>query len=247
MRKISAITAGVCLTSIVMLASCKQQEPSPPPTPSTAPLAAATRPAPPTAGMGELPAGHPPIDGQAPAGLEVPKDDVHAGMQLLPKSGAARNFLEAPPTQFTGLVLTPPADWKAFDPAGGPMGPIAAFLLPAAEGTEGDTEARLTYYPGMKQIPLETNLDRWYGQVQQPDGRPTKEVAKVETIEAGGAKITITDMSGSIAGVAGQRMIAAAIEHPQGPHFLKVTGPEATLASQYDAIMQYLKSAQVQP
>lgn len=239
--------AGLALT----LLSCKRDEPVTPATPSLAPLAVAPTTAPgPVSPTATLPPGHPPIGDAATAQATPPKDDVHAGvpgMPGLPHADAERTFLDAAPTRFAGISLTPSAEWRAFDPGNNPMGPVAAFLLPAAEGAEGAAEVRLTHYPGMKNIPLEMNLDRWYGMVVQPDGKPTKDVARLETFDAGGAHITVADMSGSISGVANQRMIAAAIEHEQGPHFLKVTGPEATVAQWRDSVIAYLKSAKVEP
>jgi hypothetical protein len=248
MYRNSVTFVGVLIVALFVLASCKQEEPPPPPTPSNAPLAAAPKSTPPpTFDPGELPPGHPPIGGQTPGEPAVPQDDIHSGMQLVPKPGADRRMLDTAPTQFEGLTLMPPEGWQAFDPGASPMGPIAAFLLPPAEGAEGDTEARLTHFPAMKNIPVEANLDRWYGQVQQPDGKPTKEVATLGSFDAGGAKITVADMSGTINGIAGQRMIAAAIEHPNGPHFLRVAGPEATVAKWRDSVEEYLKSAKVEP
>jgi hypothetical protein len=167
-------------------------------------------------------------------------------MPVLPKSGA-RKMLDTAPTSFPGIKLTPPAEWQAFDASGTPMAPVAAFVLPAPEGATGEAEARLTHFPNMRNMPAQDNLDRWFGQVQQPDGKPTKDAAKVETFEAGGAKITVADMTGTIGGATEQRMIAAIIEHPQGPHFLKVTGPQATMARWADSVTAYLKSAQVEP
>lgn len=244
MRTMSNAMVAALVAAMITLASCKQEEPPAPPTPSTAPLASAPQSAPPAGGMGQLPPGHPPINGQNPAG--APAGDVHAGMPVLPQA-SDRKMLDKAATEFEGLTLTPPKEWLPFDASSGMMPPVAAFLLPPAEGAEGDTEARLTYFPNMINMPIEQNLDRWFNQVQQPDGKLTKDVAKVENFEAGGAQITVADMTGSINGVAGQRMIAAQIAHPKGPHFLKVAGPEATVAKWHDAIIDYLKSAQVKP
>ncbi|HRX84499.1 MAG TPA: hypothetical protein P5572_05715 [Phycisphaerae bacterium] len=242
MRTTSITMVAACFAAMFVLASCKQEEPPAPPTPSTAPLASAPKSTPPASNMGELPPGHPPIGGQDMGDAQA--GNAHSGMNVLPKSGE-RKMLDTAPTQFEGLTLTPPDGWKPFDASGGMMAPVAAFLLPPADGATGDTEARLTYFPNMHGMPAQMNLDRWFGQVQQPDGKATKDVAKVEEFDAGGAKITVADMTGTIGGQTDQRMIAAIIEHPKGPHFLKVAGPAATVAKWHDSVIDYLKSAKV--
>ena len=190
-----------------------------------------------------LPAGHPPMGGA------MGGSSNSGGMPAMRSALASGNekLLDEAPTQFAGITLTPPADWQPFDPGNGPMSPVAAFVLPKAEGDETNASARLTYFPGMRNMPqmVDLNLNRWYGQVQQPDGKPTSEIAKKSVFEANGAKITLVDMPGIIDGTPDQRMIAAIIEHPKGPHFLKVAGPTATVERWHEAVVNYLKSATV--
>jgi hypothetical protein len=187
-----------------------------------------------------LPPGHPPVGGAS--GGSAP---AAGGMGMPPAIPKEMKFVE-PTTQFAGVSLTPPAGWKAFEAGSGPLAPVAAFLLERVEGDSADASARLTYFPNMRDtVTLDSQLERWYGQVQQADGKPTSEVAKRETFEAGGATITVADMTGSISGVPDQRMIAAVIIHPEGPHFLKVQGPAKTIEKWHDSVIEYLKSAKV--
>ncbi|MCB9849832.1 MAG: hypothetical protein H6817_03930 [Phycisphaerales bacterium] len=255
MRRFALGVIPAVLVGGLLVSACSKDQPPPPPTPSSAPLAKAPTSVPQQM-SGELPPGHPPIDGMPSAQGKAPNDDIHSGMNqgmgqgmgqmsAMPPKDEDRTILDSAPTEFAGLSLTPPEGWKAYDASGGPMAPVAAFVLAKADGDSADGIARLTHFPGMKSIPLEMNLERWYRQVQQPDGSNTKDVAKMETIDAGGAKITVVDMSGNISGAEKQRMIAAVIEHPNGPHFLKVVGPEATMAKWHDSIIEYLKSAKV--
>jgi hypothetical protein len=253
LRSRTVVMLAPVLVGMGWVAACKEKEPPPPAAPSVAPLAKAPQKAPPVDPNASLPPGHPPIGGNTPPRGQAPNDAIHGGkpsmpgMPELPDADAAKDLLDKAPTQFAGITLTPPEGWKAFDAGQGGMAPVAAFVLTKPEGAAGDATARLTHFPGMKRIPLEMNLERWYRQVQQPDGKPTKDVAKQETFEAGGAKVTVVDMSGTIDNKPGQRMIAAAIEHAKGPHFLKVAGPEATVAHWRDSVMTYLKSAATQP
>ncbi len=214
----------------------------------------------------EMPPDHPPIDGvmtgrQNASGNGLPPGHPEVGGQAQPSGGAAggmpampgalpsgdEKLLAEAPTAFAGITLTPPAGWKAFDAGSGPMAPVAAFLLPGAEGDAAT--ARLTYFPNMRDMPqmVEMNLNRWYRQVQQPDGKATSDVATKNVFEANGATITLVDMPGTIDGTPDQRMIAAIIEHPQGPHFLKVAGPDATVAEWHDDVVSYLKSVELTP
>jgi hypothetical protein len=79
-------------------------------------------------------------------------------------------------------------------------------------------------------------------------------VAKTTTIESkSGLKITLLDVSGTyVAEVTpgstehfnkpGFRQLAAVVDTPNGPHFVKVVGPAATVAKWEDSVMSFLKS-----
>lgn len=154
-----------------------------------------------------------------------------------------------------GLTLRPPADWVSQPLSSNPMGPVAIFLIPAVEGDTEKTEARITWFPSMRNMPPEPNIDRWLQQVKLPDGStPKRDQAQITSLESNGAKITILDVSGRISGggpmmggtdIADGRMIAAIIDHPQGPHFVKLTGPKATVAHHVEAVLTFIRSAQV--
>ena len=75
---------------------------------------------------------------------------------------------------------------------------------------------------------MQANLDRWIGQMSQPDGRPSKDVARTTTLQTqSGLKVTVIDLPGTyIAEVApgsaerfnkpGFRLRAAVVETPKG-------------------------------
>ena len=52
-----------------------------------------------------------------------------------------------------------------------------------------------------------------------------------------------TDMTGGTGGQAQQRMIAAIVDHPQGPHFLKATGPADVVKKWSASIHTFMDSA----
>jgi hypothetical protein len=178
---------------------------------------------------------------------EMPRRDPHAAPA--PEGEA----IDAP-TQFEGLSLSPPEQWEAVRPEPSRLGPQftprAVFRLPSS--TDEAVTARLTHFPNMRHVPTAENLKRWYAEFRQPDGRTTADVAQQETFEVEGIKITLVDVSGTRMGRGGApqadyRMLAAVIEHPEGPHFLKVVGPQADVAQCRESVVQYLRSAKANP
>ena len=81
--------------------------------------------------------------------------------------------------------------------------------------------------------------------------------AKTEVIEvAEGVKATLLDLEGAYnpgmgagnphAGSrAGQRMLAAVLEVPEGPLFLKLVGPKALVSAQAEAFRAWIRSFRV--
>ena len=83
----------------------------------------------------------------------------------------------------------------------------------------------------------------------QPDGKATKDVAIVENFDLGEVKVLLADISGTttIEGAAtpDRRMLSAIVNHPRGPHFVKVLGPAKTVGKWRESVVAYLKSAEI--
>jgi hypothetical protein len=118
--------------------------------------------------------------------------------------------------------------------------PTAQYRLPKIEGDMEDAVAAVFHFRGAGGT-VDANLNRWYGQFVQPDGRPSAEAAKVKTAERNGLKQTTVDLSGTFvqsttpmgpvsAEKPNYRMLAGVIETASGPWFIKITGPEKTVA-----------------
>ena len=249
--------AVVGLFGAAVCTGCKPKEGPPPKAPKTAPLAEAVPAAPSGA---QLPAGHPPIDGgSAPsqaAPAKLPPGHPPIDMPQAPPAAAGKPAVGGEVETLVGIKLTTPKGWIPLAPraSGGAFSvkPAAAFVLPRAKGDAEDATVRVTHFPGMKNVPVSAQLDRWYNQFVQPTGKPTKDVAITESYAIGGATVTVTDIPGTMrsgqgGGKANYRMIAAVIEHPKGPHFVKVVGPSATIDKWKDSIIAYVKSVQVIP
>jgi hypothetical protein len=131
------------------------------------------------------------------------------------------------------------------------------FSLPRAAGDAADGEL-VVYYFGGSGGSVDANIDRWLGQMQQPDGRPSKVVATRESRTVNRLSIALVDVSGTyVAEVTpgnaarhnnpGYRLRAAVVETPGGPYFIKLTGPAKTVAAQAQAFDSFVSSLKYAP
>ena len=138
-----------------------------------------------------------------------------------------------------GLTFTPPSAWQT-RPAASSMR-VAEFVVPRAAGDSEDAEV-IIYYFGGRGGPVDANVDRWIGQMQQPDGSASKEKARREKLTINGLTVTTVDVAGTyIAEVRPGaterhnkpdfRLRAAVIETARGPYYIKMTGPAKTMAA----------------
>jgi hypothetical protein len=151
--------------------------------------------------------------------------------------------------QDAGLRYEVPASWERV-PAPSNMR-AAQYRVP---GAAGNAEAVLFFFGKGQGGTTEANLDRWYAQFTQPDGRPSREAAVTTTRTVNGLKVTSVDLQGTytpaaMGGAAAgpqpdTRMLAAAIEGPGGPWFLRVVGPAATVQAVAPAFDRVLLSVQ---
>ena len=130
---------------------------------------------------------------------------------------------------------------------------VAQFKLAKAEG-DGEGALLVIYYFGQGQGgSAQANIDRWINQIKQPDGQPSKERAKSETLTVNGLRVTTVDVTGNYAGGMSPdsapvdskslyRLRAAVVETPKGSYFVKLTGPEKTVAHWDQAYNDYLQS-----
>ena len=153
-----------------------------------------------------------------------------------------------------GLKFDAPSGWVS-RPASSSMR-VAEFVLPKIAGDAEDGELTLYYFGGQGGT-VQANLDRWMGQMAQPDGKPSKDVAATSTMKtASGLAVTLVDVSGTyVAEVSpgskerfnkpGFRLRAAVIETPKGPYFVKMTGPAKTIAKWNDSFVAFVKSLRI--
>ncbi len=157
-------------------------------------------------------------------------------------------------TSAATLNFAAPAGWKTVATSSSMR--VAQFALPRAAGDAADAEL-VVYYFGGSGGTVDANIERWLGQMQQPDGKPSSAVAKRESRTVNGLKVTLVDVSGTYVaemtpGAAQRhnspnfRLRAAVIETPNGPYFIKLTGPARTIAAAEKAFEQFLGSVKYQ-
>lgn len=134
---------------------------------------------------------------------------------------------------------------------------VADFTLAKAAGDAEDATVTVYFFGGQGGS-VQANMDRWIGQMAQPDGKPSKDVAKTSTVQtATGLKVSLVDVSGTyVAEVTpgsaerlnkpGFRQIAAVVETPDGPYFVKLTGPAGTVGQWKSSLDAFLRSLRVE-
>lgn len=133
---------------------------------------------------------------------------------------------------------------------------LAEFVLPRAEGDAEDASLVVTFFGGQGGT-VQANFDRWLTQMAQPDGRPSKDVAKTSTLKTNDLTITIMDLPGTfVAETApgssehfnkpGFHLRAAVIEGKGGPYFIRLVGPAKTIAKWDAAVQAFFKSLRVE-
>ena len=132
---------------------------------------------------------------------------------------------------------------------------VAQYKLPKAAGDAEDASLVVYYFGQGQGGSTAANVERWVGQIKQADGSAVKD-AKQEQFETNGLKLTTVDVSGTYVAEtapgsgtfhnnAGYRLRAAVVETPHGSYFVKLVGPEKTVAQWNDSFLGYLKSFQV--
>lgn len=131
----------------------------------------------------------------------------------------------------------------------------AQWKIPHAEEDKDDGSLVLYFFGEGKGGGVQENLDRWYAQFTQPDGRPSRDAATITMKTVNKLRITAVDLSGSYEGMGmggnkdapkpNYRMLAAVVEGEGGPWFWKALGPAATMAGAkngFDAMLASLEA-----
>jgi hypothetical protein len=159
-------------------------------------------------------------------------------------AGGGGGAITAGPTAEDGtktmgpVTLKIPKAWKESPPSSGMR--VGQFTI---DGAGGPAEL-IVYYFGGGGGSVDANLDRWYGQFEQPDGSPSKAKATREDRQIDGLDVTTVDVSGKFVAAVSpaapqgpkhdkpdHQMLAAIIQTSQGPLFFKMVGPRKTVTA----------------
>ena len=141
-------------------------------------------------------------------------------------------------TEAVGLRFTVPAGWTRV-PAASDVRAAQWRIPPSSDAQEG--ELVLFFFGKGKGGSAQENLERWYTQVTEPDGRPSRDAGVVTIRTINGLRVTSLDLPGTYRAMPaggggaeprpGSRLLAAVVEGDDGPWFFRAAGPEATMAA----------------
>lgn len=177
----------------------------------------------------------------------MPNDAAHAGVAkgtapsggapMAPASGGG-SMANTPVATAAGnaLTWTGPAHWQDKGASGMRKG---TFAISGDGGASA--ELAITAFPGDVGGEV-ANVNRWRGQVSLPPQSPEEVAKAVERLEANGLKISVVDMTGKDQAGKPSRLLGAAVPHGGATWFFKLTGPDALVAKEKDAFMEFLKT-----
>jgi hypothetical protein len=152
-----------------------------------------------------------------------------------PDTGAAPDT-GSPPTPPAALTWTVPADWQA-KPLGAMR--LASF---AVSSDAGDADISVIAFPG-DAGGLLANVNRWRGQLGLAPMAEGDLAGATTALEGtGGLHFTVVDFSGQMGGGGPTRMLGAILSFDDQTYFFKMTGPDALVARQKAAFLDFLKT-----
>ena len=242
------------IASVSVLNAC-QRGPAEPPAgsrPAAAPATPAANtgaPLDPHAGLGIAP----PSGNSAPP-LRMPGDNAGTApaMPGAPTGNTAQNAAEnAPPAP--DLVWDDPPGWRREPPSSGLR--RAQYKVNRVGADTQDAEMTVITFGAGQGGGIEANVQRWLGQIEQPDGRQTSDLAQRRSLTAHGMTVTIVEAPGRIRmsnpmsppGTVPTvfergRLLAAIVEAPSGMWFFKLMGGDQTVQSVRGAFDNLLRS-----
>ena len=132
---------------------------------------------------------------------------------------------------------------------------VAEFTLPRTAKDTEDAELAIFFFGG-RGGRVQSNIDRWIGQMTQPDGRSSREVAittplrtqsglKVSRRRQGHRRRRSEPGSAERFNKPGFRLRAAVVQTARGPYFVKLTGLAATVARWDKSFLDFLGDAEL--
>ncbi len=152
--------------------------------------------------------------------------------------------------ELDGLKSKTPADWQKQKPANRLRS--HQFKVPRTKGDPADAELAIS--PEQRGT-SEQKVQGWKDWFEPPAGKTLDEVSKVESFMVGAAKVTYLDVSGTYLNLPRPlapksqakplphyRMLAVYLETKGDKFFIRLIGPEKTVAQQKAAFDAWLKA-----
>ena len=246
-----AMHRGALLFALLFTVSCKKNPPAGDKPPANSPPSpTATAPTPPAAGA--TPSVTTTTRTEPSHGAGDPASDGTHALTVETRIAKVPDKLPDGRLVVGPFSLVAPATWTASPPTSGMR--AAEFTLPAKPGAEA---ALVVFYFGAKGAgSVDDNLDRWLGQFQQPDGKRSRDVARIEKTTFAGQDATFVSVTGRFvaqampgAGAAvdkpDQALLAAIVASPSGPYYFKLVGAKSTVNANAAAFRSMLESLKV--
>ncbi|HXO26069.1 MAG TPA: hypothetical protein VOA80_01880 [Thermoanaerobaculia bacterium] len=170
--------------------------------------------------------------------VAAPVDQVAVPPAHQPVVGAPAGVTgrEAP----SRLAFALPAAWVKEPPSSGMR--LAQAKIP---GPAGPAELAIFFFGAGGGGTADANIDRWIGQIDQPAAPPKRgsfatHGLGVTWVEVAGTMKPSTIGMGPATAQPGSRLLGAVVEGPGGPWFVKVIGPDATVAAARPAFLEML-------
>ncbi len=183
-----------------------------------------------------------PKEGAAQAAeAQKPPADPHAGLNLKPAQQAAIDKIPRPEPDASGKIdlgavtMQVPDGWTFEKPRA--LMRRAQFKV---SGAGGDAESIVFFMGTAGAGSQQANIDRWIAQFRHKDGSPVVDAKPVEK-KVSGFDVTQLEVAGEYDGgmtprgqpgqaTSDHRLIAAIVATPKGPYYIKLLGPDATVA-----------------
>ena len=155
-----------------------------------------------------------------------------------------------------GLSFEAAGGWITEEP--GSPARVAEYRLPGRTGSDDDARLVIYYFGVSGAGTIESNVQRWCGQFEQPDGRASSDVVVISQRTIHGLQVNAVDLDGTYVAETSpgsgehvnqpdHRMLAAVVSTDAGPYYVKLVGPVATVArweSSYDRFLSSLRRGQ---
>lgn len=171
------------------------------------------------------------------------------------QGGVSQEPTGSGPLDIAGVAFLPPEAWTDL---GATQMRKASFSFGPAEGDTDAAEVTAFYFGEGQGGDIESNIARWIGQMDPPEGQEIQEVVRRSKMTTQtGLDIHFVEINGthnrSMGGgpmtggrtkaYPGWRMVGAIIEGPEGNIFFKLVGPEMTAGQMEESFRQMLSTA----